>query len=64
MTLLKKLHYGFYVWNMVSFSRIVVKSNSRRIAQKILSKEVKLVLQVQGGGTRVAIDCTKNEVFY
>ena len=44
---------------LVHILRISIKNNSKWIAQNILSKEVKEVLQKRGGGTEVAVELLK-----
>ena len=44
-----------FFWSFANFLRIGIKNNSCWIAQNILSKEVKQVLQRRGGGTGVAM---------
>ena len=46
-------------WSLAHFLRIGIKNNSSYIAQNILSKEVKQVLQKRGGGTELAMELLK-----
>ena len=48
-----------FFWSLTHFLRIGIKNNSRRIAQNILSKEVKETLQKRGGGTGVVMELLK-----
>ena len=45
--------------SLVHILRISIKNNSKWIAQNILSREVKEVLQKRGGGTEVAVELLK-----
>ena len=70
MILRKTLIVGFHFskfgcckegfWGVLgNFFRINLKNNSLRIALKILSKKVKLVVQRRDGGTGVAVGTAK-----
>ena len=52
-------YYYYYFWSLAHFIRRGIKGNSRWIAQNILSKEVKEVLQKSGKETGVPMELLK-----
>ena len=53
------LHHNFFFWSLAHFPRAGIKSNSHWIAQNILSKEIKQILQRRGRETGVAMELLK-----